>query len=66
MAGPGNWYLRSKKDPRWDATGRGFVNILHDSTERDRKVEELKNLFGNPPDDLERSFERDRSDVRMY
>ena len=45
----------SKKDPRWNAEGHGFVSI-YGSEDRDRKIEELKELYGDHPDDLEWGF----------
>ena len=55
VGGQGIWYLRSTKDPRWNADGHGFVSIFG-SEDKDRKLEELKKLYGNPPDDLEWGF----------
>ena len=54
----GTWWLRSKKDPRWNAEGHGFVSI-YGSEDCDRKIEELKKAYGEQPDDLEWGFMKD-------
>ncbi|MEK7072695.1 MAG: hypothetical protein AAB969_03940 [Patescibacteria group bacterium] len=51
MGGQGIWYLTSKKDPRWNTEGSGFVSI-YGSEDRDRNIEIFKKLYGDPPDDL--------------
>ena len=55
MSGQGIWYILSKKDPRWTAEGRGLVGVF-ETKDREQKIEELKNLYGDPPDDLEWGF----------
>ena len=50
----GSWYLNSKQNPSWNCSGRtsacgGFAMPL----ECEQKIEQLKKIFGNPPDDLE-------------
>lgn len=54
MFGPkmGSWWLRSKADPRWDSDGRGYIGGFQ-CLEASKKIEELKELLGDPPHDLE-------------
>jgi len=54
MFGPkiGSWWLRSKEDPRWDSSGRGYIGGFQ-CAEASKKIEELKELLGDPPHDLE-------------
>lgn len=49
----GSWYIISKKDPRWNASGTGFVGMLTKPEEVDATIEEKKKTLGEPPDDLE-------------
>jgi len=60
MFGPkmGGWWLRSKKDPRWNSDGRGYIGGLQ-CYEADKKIEELKQCLGDPPDDLEMGAMKD-------
>jgi hypothetical protein len=56
MFGPkeGSWYFHSDTDPRWNCSGRGYLLFsagLPD--EAKTKLEELKKLYGEPPEDLE-------------
>ena len=57
---PGDWWLKSQKDPRWNCSGRsncvgGFVM----PQELKDKIEELKEKFGKPPDDAEWGYMKD-------
>lgn len=54
----GTWWLRSEKDPRWNAEGHGFVSI-YGSEELNRKLKELKKMYGKRPDDLTWGFVKD-------
>jgi hypothetical protein len=49
---PGVWWIESKKDPRWRASGRGEVGLFARPSEVDAKIEELRRSLGEPPDDL--------------
>jgi len=56
----GSWWIQSKKDSRWDCSGRsacvgGFV-IPQECKD---KIEELKTQLGEPPDDLEWGYMKD-------
>ena len=53
---PGSWYLHSKKDPRWNVNGTGSVGGFVMSAECEAKLEELKKLYGEMPDDLEHGY----------
>jgi hypothetical protein len=56
MFGPkeGSWWMRSKKDPRWNCDGRGLLLFSAGiPDEAKEKIEELKKKYGEPPDDLE-------------
>ncbi len=55
MGGQGVWYLKSKKDPRWNVHKEGLVSIYSVENAKE-KIEELKQLYGDPPDDLEWGF----------
>ncbi len=57
---PGGWWLKSAKDPRWNDNGRsdavgGFVI----PEECEKRFEEMKKQFGDPPDDLEWGYMKD-------
>ncbi len=48
-----SWSISSKKDPRWDASGR-CAPYLSAIDEACRYAVEVKTkLYGDPPDDLE-------------
>lgn len=62
MFGPkiGTWWVKSEKDPRWNKSGRsyGFIfeggpNTMH------AWIDECKNKYEVPPDDLEVGFMKD-------
>ncbi len=53
MIKEGSWFLRSKKDPRWDCNGEGLVGAFSIPPACQRKIDELKQTLGEPPDDLE-------------
>lgn len=55
MAGQGIGYILSRKDPRWTTEWQGLVGLF-ETKDRDQKIEELKKLYGDPPDDLEWGF----------
>ena len=56
----GSWSLTSEKDPRWNCTGRGYIMVCTGYAEGvDAKIEELKKLYGEPPDDLNLSAMKD-------
>jgi hypothetical protein len=42
-----SWSLSSKKDPRWNCSGRGGEAAVR------IQIEALKSEYGNQPDDLE-------------
>ncbi len=51
----GTWWLRSKKDPLWNAEGQGFVSI-YGSEDCECTIKELEARLGQRPDDLEWGF----------
>jgi hypothetical protein len=55
----GSWWLRSKKDPRWNCSGRADVGGLVMPYECEKKLEELKEKYGEPPEDLEWGYMKD-------
>jgi hypothetical protein len=56
---PGTWWIRSEKDPRWNADGKGQVGMFGRPAEAEAKVEELKKTLGDPPEDLEWGYMKD-------
>ena len=58
LAREGSWWLRSEKDPRWNSGGRGMVGGFM-CPEADREIQRLKELYGEPPDDLEMGAMKD-------
>lgn len=52
-AGSGSMWLRSKKDPRWNVTIRVDSLVFSTNTDLDWEIARLKDLYGEPPDDLE-------------
>ncbi|HEY4497079.1 MAG TPA: hypothetical protein VI432_02940 [Candidatus Paceibacterota bacterium] len=61
MFGPreGSWWLRSKKDPRWNTDGRAYVGGFLMPEACRSKIDELKLRFGEPPEDLEWGYMKD-------
>lgn len=59
MLREGSWSLRSEKDPRWDANGQGLVGMFcgpESVPEAKAMLDRNKELYGEPPDDLEWSY----------
>jgi hypothetical protein len=52
----GAWRLISQTDPRWNCTGEGVGGFGARPKEVDKKLEELKEQYGEIPDDLALSF----------
>ncbi len=51
---PGTWWVSSKSDPRWDASGRCAMLVSGGRPkEVDEHIEAKRALLGDPPDDLE-------------
>lgn len=59
MFAKGSWQLYSKTDSRWNHSGNSDVGMLTIPEECKEKLEELKTILGNPPDDLEWSYMKD-------
>lgn len=56
----GSWWVSSKKDPRWNTQGRGFVGGLLCPPDAESFLEEKKKeLNCEPPDDLEFGYMKD-------
>jgi hypothetical protein len=53
----GKWVMWSEKDPRWDAEGTSEIGGDRRPEEVNAKIEELKQQFGNPPDDLNWTYQ---------
>ena len=49
----GSWWVHSKKDARWNATGRDIVGGKTMPEKCREKIDELKKELGEPPNDLE-------------
>jgi len=59
MMREGTWWIASEKDPRWNKSGKGYVGCFSRPQEAVEAVEELKALYGPPPDDLEWGYMKD-------
>ncbi len=62
MFGPkmGSWEASSKKDPRWNNSGRGAGLVCAGGpSELNRWIELCTDKYGEPPDDLEVGFWKD-------
>jgi hypothetical protein len=56
----GTWETGSRKDPRWNKSGRGKGLISSGGpTEMSNWIKECKEEFGEPPDDLYVLFFKD-------
>jgi hypothetical protein len=55
----GSWWLKSKKDERWNASGTGRVGDFQMPPGCVSALEELTKLYGTPPDDLEYGYMKD-------
>lgn len=54
----GYWSLSSKSDPRWNCGGYGYVGGLIIPQDCQKRIEELKKILGEPPKDLEWSYDK--------
>ena len=60
MIHPGTWWLLSPSDKRWCVNGHAnAVGGFYQPKELKQKLEELKKLYGDPPDDLEWGYMKD-------
>jgi hypothetical protein len=61
MMRSGSWFMESKSDPRWNASGRSsMVGMFQKPAEVTQKIEDLRSRLGcEPPDDLEWGYEKD-------
>ena len=48
-----SWFISSKSDPRWDASGRCFPSIWSAQAECENAVKARTEQYGPPPADLE-------------
>lgn len=55
----GKWILWSDKDHHWNTEGTSEVGGDHMPEEIEAKIEELKEKFGQPPDDLSWTYKLD-------
>ena len=56
----GTWWLRSKKDPLWDANGEGTVGMFQMPKLAALHIEDMKKkLNKEPPEDLEFGYMKD-------
>ena len=58
MMKKGYWWLKSKIDPRWNCGGEGIVGGFVKPPEVEKKLEELRELYGEPPEDLEWGYHK--------
>jgi hypothetical protein len=62
MLGPkqGTWWVESKKDPRWNKSGRGVGLVCAGGPEEMKQwIEECRKKYGEPPDDCDYGFMKD-------
>ena len=61
MFGPkmGSWWISSKEDPRWNDSGKGFCGGFTIPPAASEAVNRLKDLYGEPPKDLEYGYMKD-------
>ena len=55
----GDWWVRSKKDPRWNCQGRAVVGGFMIPQEAKDAIEKKKSKLGDPPDDLTAEYMKD-------
>jgi hypothetical protein len=59
MIASGVWWLKSPSDPRWDASGEGYVGGFVPPTACTKKIKELEAQLGKAPEDLEWGYMKD-------
>ena len=62
MFGPkmGTWEVNSKKDSRWNKSGRVYGCVTTGGTDEMRTwIKQCKEKYGDPPDDATESFFKD-------
>jgi hypothetical protein len=59
FSGNGTWWLKSKIDSRWNASGDGWCGGFCMPSECEKELEKLKQLYGEPPADLEYGYMKD-------
>ncbi len=60
IGGCGVWSVSSKKDPKWNNSGRGFGAVTNGGPkEMQEWLKECEEKYGETPDDLEVSFFKD-------
>ncbi len=55
----GSWWINSKSDPRWNASGSGKVGLFGMPEEAEKEIKRLKKKYGKPPEDLEFGYMKD-------
>jgi hypothetical protein len=55
----GTWWLSSESDSRWNRSGKADVGGFAMGLDARKVLEELKSLYGEPPDDLEHGYMKD-------
>lgn len=59
IAANGVWQVMSESDPRWQASGQTCWAVMGGiPPEAKEAIEELKKTLGEPPEDLEYSFDK--------
>ena len=53
----GKWVMWSDKDPRWDTEGTSEIGGDRRPEEVEAKIAQLKKRFGEPPDDLNWTYQ---------
>jgi hypothetical protein len=59
MMHEGTWWISSKIDPRWKASGRSIVGGFSKPEAVDAAIALLKQRYGEPPEDLTWHYEKD-------
>lgn len=55
----GSWWINSKSDPRWNASGSDDVGGFVIPLAAKEKIEALKAMLGEPPSDLKYGYMKD-------
>ena len=56
---PGSWWIRCKSEPYWNASGTSYVGGFVMCPEAEEALEKLKELYGEPPADVEWGYMKD-------
>ena len=60
FGGEGTWWVRSRSDPRWNCSGRGYGAVTSGGPgEMGEWIDRCKKEYGEPPEDAEMGFMKD-------